>query len=114
MGERRRDKEKERYWAKAIGDAARSGISIREFCRRRKLSESRFYWWQRRLKDRTLSERRQSAGSGIETSFALVSDGSEVGMAGVELVLSHGQRLRIGRGIDEQTLRTVLAVLEQR
>ena len=32
-----RDAEKARYWHKAIGDAVRSGMSIREFCRRREL-----------------------------------------------------------------------------
>jgi len=32
--------------------------------------------------------------------------------AGLELVLSEGCRLRISRGVDEQTLRTVLGVVE--
>ena len=32
--------------------------------------------------------------------------------AGVELVLNGGQRLRITKGVDEATLRTVLAALE--
>jgi hypothetical protein len=32
--------------------------------------------------------------------------------AGVELVLSGGRRLRITKGVDEVTLRTVLAALE--
>jgi hypothetical protein len=45
-------------------------------------------------------------------SFALVSD--EVGGtdAGIELVLGDGRRLRISRGVDEQTLRAVLAAVE--
>ena len=32
--------------------------------------------------------------------------------AGIELVLGNGRRLRIGKGVDEDTLRTVLAVME--
>jgi hypothetical protein len=28
----------------------RSGIPVRQFCWERKLRESRFYWWQRKLK----------------------------------------------------------------
>jgi hypothetical protein len=32
--------------------------------------------------------------------------------AGIELVLANGRRLRIGRGVDEASLRTVLAALE--
>ena len=33
------DAEKERYWQRMIGEAARSGMSIREFCGQRKLKE---------------------------------------------------------------------------
>jgi transposase-like protein len=50
MGSQKRDVEKERYWQKIIREAVRSGMSIREFCRQRRLKESQFYWWQRRLK----------------------------------------------------------------
>ena len=50
MGSQKRDVEKERYWQKIIPEAVRSGMSIREFCRQRRLKESQFYWWQRRLK----------------------------------------------------------------
>ena len=49
MGSQNRDVEKERYWQKIIGEAVRSGMSIREFCRQRRLKVSQFYWWQRRL-----------------------------------------------------------------
>lgn len=34
------------YWQRRIGEAARSGVSFREFCRQRRLRESQFYWWQ--------------------------------------------------------------------
>jgi hypothetical protein len=50
MGSQNRDLEKRRCWQKIIGEAARSGMSIHEFCRQRRLKEGRFYWWQRRLK----------------------------------------------------------------
>jgi len=49
---KKRDMEKERHWRKVIGEAARSGVSIRQFCRQRRLKESQFYWWQRKLKER--------------------------------------------------------------
>lgn len=42
--------EKARYWQRTIREAARNGMSIREFCRWRRLRESQFYWWQRKLK----------------------------------------------------------------
>ena len=36
------DVEKARYWQQRLGEAARSGMSIREYCRRRRLKESQF------------------------------------------------------------------------
>jgi hypothetical protein len=43
------DPEKVPYSGKAIGEAARSDMSIGESCRRRRLRESQFYRWRRYL-----------------------------------------------------------------
>jgi len=105
------DVRKARYWNKMIHEAARSGISTREFCRRRKLRESQFYWWRRNLAATRSTSAKQKVAA-APASFALVSDGSEAAEAGIELVLGEGRRLRIRKGVDEQTLRAVLAALE--
>jgi hypothetical protein len=112
----RRDVEKERYWAKVIEEAARSGKSIREFCRRRKLKESQFYWWQRKIRSRRGGGglgRRVGPKAGVKkgATFALVSEEGGSLEAGIELVLADGRRVRISRGVDEGTLRTVLAAM---
>ena len=78
MAKQQRDVEKERYWAKMVREATRSGASIREFCKQRKLNESQFYWWQRKLRERRAERaarggERQKARSQAAT-FALVSD----------------------------------------
>jgi hypothetical protein len=110
-----RDREKERYWEKVICQAARSGESIREFCARRELKESQFYRWQRKLrqgKEHEALRRRAKLESPPEVAtFALVGDEPGQLDAGIELVLGDGRRLRISRGVDEETLRTVLSVL---
>lgn len=117
--EQQRDMEKERFWRKVIAEAARSGVSIREFCRKRKLKESQFYWWQRVLKERRqerMVRRRgksRAAGGSSHASFALVSEERDALDAGIELVLGDGRRIRIGKGVDEETLRTVLAAVER-
>ena len=115
MARQKRDVEKERYWAKVMREAARSGKSIREFCRQRKLKESQFYWWQRKLRERRADQalRRSGGGkgSGQAGTFALVSDEPGDLNAGIELVLADGRRVRISRGVDEETLRTVLAAV---
>jgi hypothetical protein len=56
--------------------------------------------------------RRRAAAHGGAASFALVSDDPGATDAGIELVLGDGRRLRIRRGVDEATLRAVLAALE--
>jgi transposase-like protein len=113
MGSQNRDVEKERYWQKIIREAVRSGMSIREFCRQRRLKESQFYWWQRRLKAaRGEGTRRRVAVHRGAASFALVSDEAGAAEAGIELVLGDGRRLRIRQGVEEATLRAVLAALE--
>ena len=102
------DLENSRYWQKVIREAARSGLSIREFCRRRHLRESQFYRWQRRLKEGRRAQTLRGRGRGRAT-FALVSEEPGSPAAGIELVLADGCRIRISRGADEATLRAVLA-----
>ena len=112
MGRAKVDVEKERYWRKAIREAARSGLSIREFCRRHELKESQFHWWQRRLRASGPSGAKDKPTGERAASFALVSEEAGAVEAGLELVLADGRRLRIGRGVDEETLRRVLGVVE--
>jgi hypothetical protein len=105
------DPEKARLWRRVIREAARSGLSTREFCRQRKLPESRFYWWQRHLTAaRPGPPPSKPAGT---ASFALVSGEPGTPDASIELVLAGGRRLRIAKGVDEATLRSVLAALDE-
>ena len=111
MNRKNHDVEKQRYWQRTIGDAARSGMSIREFCRQRHVKESQFYWWQRKLKAGR-QERTKPRVQDRAASFALVSEDSMDMPAGLELVLRDGRRLRISQGVQEETLRAVLAAME--
>lgn len=113
MSSGKRDVEKTQYWQRTIREAARSGMSIREFCRQRRLKESQFYWWQHKLK--AGRQQRRIGGQGVSraaASFALVSDEPEKTDTGIELVLGDGRRLHIRKGVDEETLRAVLAAVE--
>jgi hypothetical protein len=111
MNGKKHDVEKQRYWQRTIGDAARSGMSIREFCRQRRLKECQFYWWQRKLKAGPQGRNRPGV-QGRAASFALVSEDGADMPAGLELVLRDGRRLRISQGVQEETLRAVLAAME--
>jgi hypothetical protein len=86
-------------------------MSIREFCRQRQVKESQFYWWQRKLKV-DQQERKLSPGGDGRASFALVSEEAGSLPAGLKLVLRDGRRLRISKGVEEESLRAVLAALD--
>jgi transposase-like protein len=107
----RRDVAKEARWRKLIGEATRSGMSVRAFCERRGLNENLFYAWRRELRTRCLE--RDGANRKKETgkTFALVSADGEGDRAGIEIVLEGGRKLRISRGVDAETLRTVVGAL---
>jgi hypothetical protein len=49
--------------------------------------------------------------NGNPASFALVSNDPGAADAGIELILQDGRRLRISKGVDEETLRAVLAAV---
>jgi hypothetical protein len=98
------------FWRDLIQQQAGSGQSVSVFCAERGLTEQSLYYWRKRL---NLSKE-------ASVSFALVtadpSGGKDTGgkdTAPLELELGSGQRLRIPRGADAATLRTVLAILRE-
>ena len=88
-------------WRERIAEQARSGLSIKQFCKDRGIAEHSFYSWRRRL--------RQTE----PVRFALVerAGGSPLTEWNLELTLLNGERLRIGARVDAVTLRTVLEAL---
>ena len=90
-------------WAERIAAQQRSGMSVKQFCKDRGLTEYSFYAWRKRL---------QESGP---VRFALVEKSvrrqERTAEPALEVVLATGERLRIGSGIDIATLRTVLDVL---
>ena len=98
MAETRSEKRRQQ-WRQRIAEQERSGLSARRFCREHGLGEHSFYWWRKRL------------GQQQPVRFALVDRGPAQQEASLELVLTGGERLRIGAGVDATTLRTVLETL---
>ena len=47
-----RDPGREAFWRQTLANFGKSGLSVREFCRREKLHESAFYAWRRTIKER--------------------------------------------------------------
>jgi hypothetical protein len=48
-GGKRRDPAREKFWRRATRDQQRSGLSVRDFCRREGLKDWTFRWWRQEL-----------------------------------------------------------------
>ena len=103
-------------WRAVLAEAAASGLSIRQFRERNNLSEGYFDRWRHRLELEDRAESLKETGTKPEARFVLVrtepGNASAQARSGeIELVLDRGWLLRIRRGLDEATLRSVLVEL---
>lgn len=89
---------KRECWSKRIAEQQTSGQPVRPFCREHGITEPSFYYWRKRLRE-----------NGV-VRFALLQTKAATtdAVPAIELVLSTGERLRIGNGVDATTLRLVL------
>ena len=114
----------EQRWRERIAEQAASGLTVRDFCRREQLPESAFYFWRREVARRAAErkaklparrKRRTGAKVGVLSPPRFLPVTSEAfGFAGIEIMLADGRRVRVTGGCDVETLRQVLAVLENR
>ena len=112
----KRDEGKERVWRGEIEGQARSGLSVRAYCRTHRLQETTFYFWRRELARRPpaafvpVTVASETAGPGGATGPP-----PEGGLGGrIEIVVGNGRRVRVTGPVDRQALADVLAVVEGR
>ena len=94
---------KSEEWRERIAEQERGGLSVRQFCKERGLTEYSFYAWRKRLQ-----KTEPVRFALVDRRVARQEPATE---AALELVMATGERLRIGAGVDAATLRTVLEVL---
>jgi hypothetical protein len=115
---RARDRAKERHWRWHVAAWRRSGGSVRAYCESQGLSEASFYAWRRVLAERdpgdaTSQPRDLQAIDPVASPFVpvrLVDDAAST--SAVEVLLRGGRVVRVPAGFTAQTLRDVVAVLE--
>jgi transposase-like protein len=91
------------YWRERIAEQERSGMTVQGFCEDRGLTEQSFYVWRKRLR-----KQQPMRFALLETRPARPQATTELSL---ELVLTTGERLRIGAGVDPTALRRVLEAL---
>jgi transposase len=122
MARGQRDRSKERHWRHHVAAWRRSGQSVRAYCAAEGLAEPSFYAWRRALAERercggTKTRRGTSADPTAVCDAAsafvpvrLVEEAPAV--AAVEVVLRGGRVVRVAAGFTAETLRAVVAALE--
>jgi transposase len=115
----RRDLSKQRVWQARVAQWRRSGLSVREFCRREGLSEPLFYSWRRELAQREMCAspaagvaRQGRSRPGAFVPVHVVAPHPVGQRVAIEIVLPSGRRVRVRPGFDRATLQAVLDVLE--
>ena len=116
---------REAHWRKLLADAASSSLNQAAFCRARGIEIPTFYWWKREIarRDAGLQRVRTASQSSVrEVSLVPVRlcersrDGDSrqpVSDHPIEIVLRGGRILRVAPGFDPDTLRSVIAALEE-
>jgi hypothetical protein len=120
-GGKRRDPAWERFWRRTIREQQRSGLSVRDFCKREGLKDGAFRWWRQELprRDRGASVAPRGEWTEAAPAFLPVRVVDPEGIAPrpappIEIVLPTGPTVRVPAGFDPRTLGHVLAVLEGR
>ena len=98
-----RDSGLERRWRERMAQFARSGLSIRAFCARHRISEPSFYAWRREL-----AERDRSSAADAAPTFVPVT---VVPSAAIEVSLPGGVTVRVPAGSDEVLAVRLVAAL---
>jgi hypothetical protein len=110
---------RERFWRRLVSRQPASGLSIRGWCARRRVSEPSFYAWRRELARRD-AERRSDLDVASSPKFielrvpaaAAPESAWSAGPAAIQLLVS-GARIEVGPGFDDETLRRLLGVLRE-
>lgn len=112
----RRDSKKESFWREIVRGHARSGTTVRAWCRSHAIAEPAFYWWRRELAQR---DRQIASAAFVPVCVAddacasglAAIDARSAGAGRIEIVLAAERRVRLIGPVDRQALANVLAVL---
>ena len=67
---KQRDRQLERRWRRIVREHQHSGLSVRQFCRRSKLTETAFYFWRGELQRRQgEQEQRRRSDAPAQAAF---------------------------------------------
>ena len=109
----RPDVGKQAFWLELIRRWQRSQTTVREFCRRHRISEASFFSWRRVLRERGLLHDPVPLTTADAPAFVKLSMlDAEPSVSDIELVLDQRRILRVRPGFDADMLLQLVRLLE--
>ena len=102
-----RDPGREAFWRQTLANFRKSGLFVREFCRREKLHESAFYAWRRTIKERGPRQRGRKPPTFVPLVLREVHPA-----ASITLELRGGRSLRLSESFPVERLASLVLALE--
>ena len=97
-----RDEYREQQWAVLIQECSASGLTNKEFCRQRGISEKSFYYWQRKLRQQIVES----------ASPQLVQLDSTPKTGDMLQIQYRGAELRLPGGVDLEAVAALLRSIQ--
>jgi transposase-like protein len=113
MARQRRDPEREAFWRGALKRFDGSGLSVRAFCQRERLTESAFYAWRRTIAQRD-GDRRQRGTPGRPSFLPLRVTHHAAPDSSISIELAGGRVLRLPDSTSPERLAALIHALEAR
>jgi hypothetical protein len=108
-----RDPRKEQHWRELLQRWQHSGLSVAAFCRRHRLAPPSFYAWRRTLQQRDHQAQARTQLPTVTFVPLHVRPDPPTSGSTLELVLGNGRVLRIPADCSLDSVRALLAVLEE-
>jgi hypothetical protein len=108
------------HWNALVNDFRRSGLTQADFCRQRNISLASFRYHFYKPCPAKPTSRDDRSPTGSDNHFlpvTILPDPTSIATSSqphLELVLSNGCRISVTPGFDSQTLRRLIAVVEER
>jgi len=112
MGKSRRRSESESFWRLTIDQQRNSGLSVRQFCRGQRLSESSFHYWNRKLDSPQPDEHSPSGHAAAIVPVEVVNNDSVGDHGIVEIRTPAGMTLRCSASLGSQAIASVISAIE--
>ena len=110
MANHQRDPQREQFWRETIKHQTASGLSVREFCRRERLTETSFFSWRRTIRQRD-AEQEPSDGPAFVPAVVTSTSSAETSIL---LELTSGNTLKLPQSISAARLAELVQALEAR